>query len=393
MRIPSDCIFYQTIELPGVGVIPGSWDHRDAVDVFLGHVDFNQKSVLDVGPANGFFSFEMEKRGAEVTAIDLGEDSPWDVVPHPYSDEETLIANMRNNVRMVENAFWFAHKALKSNVRLVYGSVYDVPSKIKEVDIALMSNVLQHFRDPLLAIQRVAQVVTEVIVITETMWCEDPAFISSTSMRFIPRAETPEANHSWWEVSPSFVIELLKLLGFQEVKCEFHYQKFNNTSTDVNSRMVRHFTLTARRARLLEAATLAKLQVIHSANFYEPESNPQHTWRWSPGPHCEILILNSASGRIDVNVYFGLFCVTSDIAVTILVNGQVAWQGGSFYGIKPVLIPVSLQLGKNTIELRSDGQSVGPSANDQRILLFSLYDFRICQRADLTESNPVLAVE
>lgn len=95
-----------------MGVIPGSWDHRAAVDVFLGHVDFREKKVLDVGPANGFFSFEMEKRGAMVTAIDLGQKIPWDVVPHPYIDAETLSSKMRNNVSVVENAFWFAHRIL-----------------------------------------------------------------------------------------------------------------------------------------------------------------------------------------------------------------------------------------------------------------------------------------
>jgi 2-polyprenyl-3-methyl-5-hydroxy-6-metoxy-1,4-benzoquinol methylase len=75
-------------------------------------------------------------------------------------------------------------------VQLIYGTVYDVPQLVKEVDVALMSNVLQHFRDPLLAIQRVAKVVKETMVITETIWHDDQAFIDSTSMRLLPRVET-----------------------------------------------------------------------------------------------------------------------------------------------------------------------------------------------------------
>ena len=57
MTIPSDCVFYQTIELPGVGVIPGSWDHREGCDIYLGHVDFKDKRVLDVGPCKRLFLF------------------------------------------------------------------------------------------------------------------------------------------------------------------------------------------------------------------------------------------------------------------------------------------------------------------------------------------------
>jgi 2-polyprenyl-3-methyl-5-hydroxy-6-metoxy-1,4-benzoquinol methylase len=32
--------------------------------------DLRGKSVLDIGPWDGFFTFEMERRGADVTAID-----------------------------------------------------------------------------------------------------------------------------------------------------------------------------------------------------------------------------------------------------------------------------------------------------------------------------------
>ncbi len=70
MEPPKDSLFYQTIEIPGVGVMEGPWDHRAAADIYLGHVDFSGKTVIDVGPANGFFSFEMEKRGAGCTGDD-----------------------------------------------------------------------------------------------------------------------------------------------------------------------------------------------------------------------------------------------------------------------------------------------------------------------------------
>src|SRR5262245_27409166 len=109
------------MELPGIGLVEGSWDHRETIDDYLGSVPVNGRRVLDVGPANGFFSFEMERRGAEVTALDLGVDSDWDAVPHPYLDKASVRAHLRENVRRVENAFWFAHQKLESRVRLLHG--------------------------------------------------------------------------------------------------------------------------------------------------------------------------------------------------------------------------------------------------------------------------------
>jgi hypothetical protein len=218
-------------------------------------------------------------------------------------------------------------------------------------------------------------------------------------------------NHSWWQVSPSFVAESLKLFGFPDIKCEHHYQKFNGTSADLNSRMVKHFTLTARRAQPLEAGELEKIQMTYISGFYEPEctykhvwrwsSGPhwyhrmriqrikcdKHVWRWSPGPHAEILISNLGSQNLVVSLSFGLSSITSDATLKVLVNGQLAWEGGSFYGIKPVFIAAVVFVpGRNTVEITSTGHPVGPTAKDKRILSYTLYDFKICRPAFSSES-------
>jgi SAM-dependent methyltransferase len=246
--VPADCAFYQTICLPEIGVIEGFWDHRDATDVYLGHADFKGKRVLDIGPANGFFAFEMEKRGATVVAIDLGNDADWDAVPHPGVEMASLKEILRNNVRLVENAFWFAHKRLNSKVQLVYGSVYDTPKLIDRVDVALMSNVLQHFRDPFRAIEQVTKVASETMIITESLWVDDDNFMANPMMRLIPTVTVPDCNHSWWQVSPSLVIEILRLLDYPHIKCELHKQRFNGPPEDRRMRLIPHFTIIGTRA-------------------------------------------------------------------------------------------------------------------------------------------------
>src|SRR5258705_11847467 len=59
-----DCFFYHAMELPGLGLVPAHWDLRGRFDDYVGGVEVAGKSVLDIGAATGFLSFEAEKRGA-----------------------------------------------------------------------------------------------------------------------------------------------------------------------------------------------------------------------------------------------------------------------------------------------------------------------------------------
>src|SRR5947208_14433682 len=80
-----DCHFYHTMELPGWGLVLGDWDLRAGVDPLLGYQEFAGQRVLEVGPASGFMTFEMERRGAEVVSVELPDDPGWDFVPQPAS--------------------------------------------------------------------------------------------------------------------------------------------------------------------------------------------------------------------------------------------------------------------------------------------------------------------
>jgi O-methyltransferase len=239
--------FYQAIDLPGLGSVPGVWDHRGTEDVYLGQTDFGGVSVLDVGPANGFWSFEMERRGAKVTAIELGPDDDWDAVPHGGLPSTGLSETLRAGVEKTHADFLTCRNALKSTVEVLRGAAYAAPSLVESKDVALMGNILQHLRDPLLAIERVASVVKKRMIISETLWIHDKKFLNSAQMQLIPRSHTPEVHHSWYQVSPVFVMEALKILGFEKQRCWMHEQKFTGTNVDPNPRMVRHFTVSADR--------------------------------------------------------------------------------------------------------------------------------------------------
>ena len=69
---PAECDFYHVVELPGGELTKAQWDLRETADQYLGGVDFAGKRVLEIGPASGFLSFHMERRGARVFCVEPG---------------------------------------------------------------------------------------------------------------------------------------------------------------------------------------------------------------------------------------------------------------------------------------------------------------------------------
>src|SRR5690349_18064968 len=68
--------WYHSIELPDGQVIQGLQtleQLRNRIAQFPIPQDLTGKRVLDIGAWDGWFSFEMERRGAEVMAIDSAE--------------------------------------------------------------------------------------------------------------------------------------------------------------------------------------------------------------------------------------------------------------------------------------------------------------------------------
>jgi hypothetical protein len=391
VTIPEDCIFYQSIELPGIGLVKGSWDHRETASNYLGHADFKGRQVLDVGPANGYFSFEMERRGAKVTALDLGPNGDWDAVPHPYLDQDAVRANLRENVRRVENAFWLAHRLLKSRVKLLHGSVYDTPALVQPVDIGLMGNVLQHLRDPFRAIQRVAEVVTDTLIITEAVWDTDETFLVTPRMQLIPSADTPNCNHSWWQVSPALIVQILRLLGFAQLSFQYHQQSFIASASDARARWVNHFTVTGTRPTGLTKEGLdgSALRISFPDDaWYAEERGVVHRWRWSSDRRATISIENLDARARVVSIACGLASPQLD-RIELRLNGSMVWSGEVVGSPTPVFTRAApLHPGANTLEIHA-GNGPSRAPGDPRALGFAVYDVAISTERRRGEARPV----
>ena len=75
--------WYHTIELcRGVYTRNAEFDHRSIVDCVGLPRSLAGKTALDVGTADGFWAFEMERRGADhVVAIDVVKAAEFDILP------------------------------------------------------------------------------------------------------------------------------------------------------------------------------------------------------------------------------------------------------------------------------------------------------------------------
>jgi hypothetical protein len=67
----ASCFFYHTMDVPGYGTVHGEWDLRGQFDEYIGGVELAGKTMLDIGTASGFLTWEAERRGATVVSFDM----------------------------------------------------------------------------------------------------------------------------------------------------------------------------------------------------------------------------------------------------------------------------------------------------------------------------------
>jgi SAM-dependent methyltransferase len=203
------------MSLPGIGEVSGSWDVRPTADAYLGGIDLEGKRCLDIGTASGYLAFEMERRGAsEVVAVDadLANLDSRDFVPFARGkDLATRKSEREQLLRAMQRSFWLAHRALRSNVRVFYGSVYELPDELGRFDVVMLGMILPHLRDPLLALENATRLCRGTLVVTQQAPEIDDAYAY-----FLPRAGT-DLDRVWWSMSDTCLERMLEIVGFEVV--------------------------------------------------------------------------------------------------------------------------------------------------------------------------------
>jgi tRNA (mo5U34)-methyltransferase len=192
--------WYHTIDLGDGVVTPGV----DECVERLGRIGLPEslagRSVLDVGAWDGFFSFEAERRGAErVVAADY------------YSWHGQGWGTGQGKA-----GFELARMARRSGVIDVDLDVLDLsPERIGTFDLVLFLGVLYHVPNPLLALERVASVTRDMLILETVV---DMVGVSRPAAAFYPGRELNDDPTNWWGPNHAAVVGLLNAVGFTRVK-------------------------------------------------------------------------------------------------------------------------------------------------------------------------------
>jgi len=184
---------YHSIELPGGGVLPGlqSVDHlRWRFGLFGLPADLRGKRVLDVGAWDGWFSFECERRGAEVVAVDC----------------------------VALDTFLEAKQLLGSKVEYLTLDVNELSAaRLGRFDIVLFFGVLYHLRHPLLGLEKAVELATDLVLIESFVIPSEKRPVPAV-MEFYERGELGGQIDNWCGPSPECLLAMCRSAGFAQAE-------------------------------------------------------------------------------------------------------------------------------------------------------------------------------
>jgi tRNA (mo5U34)-methyltransferase len=293
---------YHTIELPDGGTLPGlqTPDHmRWRLSLFPLPEDLRGKRVLDIGAWDGWFSFECERRGAEVVAVDC----------------------------VALNTFIEAKDLLGSRVEYLTLDVDELSvARLGTFDIVLFFGVLYHLRHPLLGLEKVVELCTDTALIESFVIGSESRTIPAV-MEFYERTELGGQIDNWCGPSPEVLLAMCRSAGFAQVElCDITDQR-----ASVVCRRKWPAPIGSLAAPHLNAAVNNRTQI---ASFHPRKDEYLCCYFQSPEPDL-------AADDLYVEVDgFGTQ------TLTVAANGPGAWQANC-------LRPPGLIAGRHRVRLRT----------------------------------------
>ena len=185
---------YHSFRLPDGRILPGanSLDLQEQRLASFGLPErLDGKTVLDIGPWDGYFTFEMERRGAEVTAID-------------YVDLDTFRA---------------LHTAFDSRARYLRLDVNELSAdRVGMFDFVLCLGVLYHLRYPIEGLEKICAITTGVCIV-DTFVADGKEWLAGERpplpyAEFYERRELGGQVDNWWGPTVGAVAAWIRAAGF-----------------------------------------------------------------------------------------------------------------------------------------------------------------------------------
>ncbi|MGH9075273.1 MAG: class I SAM-dependent methyltransferase [Acidimicrobiales bacterium] len=196
--------------------------------------DLTGRSVLDIGAWDGYFSFEVERRGASrVVALDhyawsvdqalqrrrtQEREARGERVP-PWHDDPELWQPDQLPGRA---AFDLARRRLGSRVEPVVGDFMTMDlASLATFDVVLFLGVLYHLQDPFVAMRRLLEV-TRGVAILETVCVVVPGREDHQLWELFEGDELDSDPNNWWAANAAGLAGMCRAAGFTTVELKGH---------------------------------------------------------------------------------------------------------------------------------------------------------------------------
>jgi len=202
--------WYHTLDLPGGVRTPGEYDLRGVSARLPWPGAMAGMRCLDVGSRDGFYAFDMERRGAgEVVSLDLDDPADIDFPGARRPPDAQVALELRDG----NEAFALAQEALVSDVRRVHRSVYALtPEAVGRFDFVVVATLLVHLRDPVQALRAVGSVLAPGgrVLINEVV-TPGPDLLRRKPVAELIGREGP----FWWLANPAGLRQMAEAAGLR----------------------------------------------------------------------------------------------------------------------------------------------------------------------------------
>lgn len=204
--------WYHTVDVVPGATTKGWFDLRHALGL-MPFPDVRGKRCLDVGTWDGFYAYEMERRGAAaVVAIDVPDLADVDYPPEIRAREDFDPSSSDTQPRPA--GFRLLHEILDSKVEWRAGNIYDLdPEELGTFDVVIVGSLLVHLRDPVRALDAVRQVTRGVLLSAD--YLHPPVNLLARRGRPLFELRGEGSDFQWWLASDAGLRQLLRVGGFE----------------------------------------------------------------------------------------------------------------------------------------------------------------------------------